>query len=86
MSLPSFCSRPSETCSLLIDTYIKDSAQREYLFDAMETIPCVVVNYARDVRTLFLQGVTEPSKLAAVRFVQIPDIMINPTKQLAPPI
>ncbi|KAG1777853.1 ferritin-like superfamily [Suillus placidus] len=38
-SLP-FCSRPSEAYSLLIDTYIKDSAQHEYLFDAMETIPC----------------------------------------------
>ncbi|KAG1719525.1 ribonucleotide reductase [Suillus lakei] len=31
----------SETYSLLINTYIKDSAQRKYLFDAMETIPCV---------------------------------------------
>ncbi|OJA17025.1 hypothetical protein AZE42_00563 [Rhizopogon vesiculosus] len=31
----------SETYSLLIDTYIKDPRQREYLFDAMETIPCV---------------------------------------------
>src|SRR6266702_942790 len=31
----------SETYSLLIDTYIKDPAQREYLFDAVETIPCV---------------------------------------------
>lgn len=31
----------SETYSLLIDTYIKDSAEREYLFDAMETIPCI---------------------------------------------
>jgi ribonucleoside-diphosphate reductase subunit M2 len=31
----------SETYSLLIDTYIKDHAQREYLFDAIETIPCV---------------------------------------------
>ncbi|KZT24428.1 ribonucleotide reductase small subunit [Neolentinus lepideus HHB14362 ss-1] len=31
----------SETYSLLIDTYIKDPAQREYLFDAIETIPCV---------------------------------------------
>ena len=31
----------SETYSLLIDTYIKDAAQREYLFDAMDTIPCV---------------------------------------------
>lgn len=27
----------SETYSLLIDTYIKDPAQREYLFDAVET-------------------------------------------------
>ena len=31
----------SETYSLLIDTYIKDAAEREYLFDAVETIPCV---------------------------------------------
>ncbi|PBL00321.1 hypothetical protein ARMGADRAFT_1006538 [Armillaria gallica] len=31
----------SETYSLLIDTYIKDTAQREYLFDAIETIPCI---------------------------------------------
>ncbi|EPQ59308.1 hypothetical protein GLOTRDRAFT_125614 [Gloeophyllum trabeum ATCC 11539] len=31
----------SETYSLLIDTYIKDPKQRDYLFDAVETIPCV---------------------------------------------
>ncbi|PVF96458.1 putative small subunit of ribonucleotide reductase [Serendipita vermifera] len=31
----------SETYSLLIDTYIKDPAQREYLFDAIENIPCI---------------------------------------------
>ncbi|KZW03804.1 ribonucleotide reductase small subunit [Exidia glandulosa HHB12029] len=31
----------SETYSLLIDTYIKDAAQREHLFDAVETIPCI---------------------------------------------
>ena len=31
----------SETYSLLIDTYIKDPAQRDYLFDAVDTIPCV---------------------------------------------
>ncbi|THV08664.1 hypothetical protein K435DRAFT_825085 [Dendrothele bispora CBS 962.96] len=31
----------SETYSLLIDTYIKDLDQRQYLFDAVETIPCV---------------------------------------------
>ncbi|KAK9495260.1 ribonucleotide reductase [Lipomyces doorenjongii] len=31
----------SETYSLLIDTYIKDTAERAYLFDAVETIPCI---------------------------------------------
>ncbi|KAJ3788802.1 ribonucleotide reductase [Lentinula aff. detonsa] len=31
----------SETYSLLIDTYVKDAQQREYLFDAIETIPCI---------------------------------------------
>ena len=31
----------SETYSLLIDTYIKDSAQRAKLFNAIETLPCV---------------------------------------------
>ena len=31
----------SETYSLLIDTYIKDSAEKDRLFHAMETVPCV---------------------------------------------
>lgn len=31
----------SETYSLLIDTYIKDSKDKDYLFNAIETIPCV---------------------------------------------
>lgn len=31
----------SETYSLLIDTYIKDVAEKNYLFNAMETVPCV---------------------------------------------
>ncbi|CAK7269740.1 Ribonucleotide-diphosphate reductase (RNR), small subunit [Sporothrix epigloea] len=31
----------SETYSLLIDTYIKDPARRTYLFNAIETIPCI---------------------------------------------
>lgn len=31
----------SETYSLLIDTFIKDPVQRDYLFDAIDTIPCV---------------------------------------------
>lgn len=31
----------SETYSLLIDTYIKNPNQKKYLFNAIETIPCV---------------------------------------------
>ncbi|MCG8573852.1 MAG: ribonucleotide-diphosphate reductase subunit beta [Flavobacteriales bacterium] len=31
----------SETYSLLIDTYIKDSKEKDYLFNAIETIDCV---------------------------------------------
>ncbi|XP_026854777.2 ribonucleoside-diphosphate reductase subunit M2 isoform X1 [Electrophorus electricus] len=31
----------SEMYSLLINTYIKDSKEREYLFNAIETLPCV---------------------------------------------
>lgn len=31
----------SETYSLLIDTYIKDTAERDYLFNAIDTVPSV---------------------------------------------
>ncbi|TFK43651.1 ribonucleotide reductase small subunit [Crucibulum laeve] len=31
----------SETYSLLIDTYIREPEEREHLFDAIETIPCI---------------------------------------------
>ncbi|KAJ3035334.1 Ribonucleotide-diphosphate reductase (RNR), small subunit [Rhizophlyctis rosea] len=31
----------SEMYSLLIDTYIKDPKEREFLFDALDTIPCI---------------------------------------------
>ncbi len=31
----------SETYSLLIDTYIKDSKEREFLFNAIENVPCI---------------------------------------------
>ena len=31
----------SETYSLLIDTYIKDQAEKDHLFNALETVPCV---------------------------------------------
>jgi ribonucleoside-diphosphate reductase beta chain len=41
LSVLSLCSIHSETYSLLIDTYIKEKAQREFLFNAIETMPCV---------------------------------------------
>ncbi len=31
----------AETYSLLIDTYIKDNKEKDHLFNAMETVPCV---------------------------------------------
>ena len=31
----------SETYSLLIDTYVKDKAEKMHLFNALETVPCV---------------------------------------------
>jgi ribonucleoside-diphosphate reductase beta chain len=31
----------SETYSLLIDTYIKDNEEKNYLFNAIDTVPCV---------------------------------------------
>merc|ERR1711871_189366 len=31
----------SETYSLLIDTYVRDSEKRNHLFNAIDTVPCV---------------------------------------------
>ncbi|KAF8538127.1 putative ribonucleotide reductase small subunit RnrA [Trichophaea hybrida] len=51
----------AETYSLLIDTYIKDSKQRAYLFDAIETIPCIkkkadwAIKWIEDTQSTFAQ-------------------------------
>lgn len=51
----------SETYILLIDTYIKDPAQREYLFDTINTIPCVkrkadwALRWISDERSIFAE-------------------------------
>ncbi|KAF3308751.1 Ribonucleotide-diphosphate reductase (RNR), small subunit [Orbilia oligospora] len=51
----------SETYSLLIDTYIKDSSQRTYLFDAIDTIPCIkkkadwAIRWIEDEQSTFAQ-------------------------------
>lgn len=51
----------AETYSLLIDTYIKDVKQRTYLFDAIETIPCIkkkadwAIKWIEDTESTFAQ-------------------------------
>ncbi|KAF3910782.1 hypothetical protein ABW20_dc0101644 [Dactylellina cionopaga] len=51
----------SETYSLLIDTYIKDNSQRTYLFDAIDTIPCIkkkadwAIRWIEDEESTFAQ-------------------------------
>ena len=49
----------SETYSLLIDTYVKDKAEKALLFNALETVPCVQkkANWA-------LRWITEASRFA----------------------
>lgn len=51
----------SETYSLLIDTYIKEPKQRTYLFDAIDTIPCITkkahwaIRWIQDRESTFAQ-------------------------------
>ncbi|KAF6814389.1 ribonucleotide reductase small subunit [Colletotrichum sojae] len=51
----------SETYSLLIDTYIKEPAQRTYLFNAIDTIPCIrkkadwALRWITDTKSTFAQ-------------------------------
>ncbi|KAL1855986.1 Ribonucleotide-diphosphate reductase (RNR), small subunit [Paecilomyces lecythidis] len=51
----------SETYSLLIDTYIKEPKQRTYLFDAIDTIPCIrkkadwAIRWIQDKESTFAQ-------------------------------
>ncbi|KAL8933531.1 MAG: hypothetical protein Q9211_005732 [Gyalolechia sp. 1 TL-2023] len=51
----------SETYSLLIDSYIKEQKQRAYLFNAIETIPCIrkkadwAIKWIQDKNSTFAQ-------------------------------
>ena len=49
----------AETYSLLIDTYIKDTVEKERLFNALETVPCV-----RKKADWALKWITESSRFA----------------------
>jgi len=49
----------AETYSLLIDTYIKDTVEKDRLFNALETVPCV-----RKKADWALKWITESSRFA----------------------
>lgn len=59
----------SETYSILIDTYIKEEAERNRLFRAIETIPCIKnkANWAFD---WIESGVSFPTRLVAFACVE----------------
>jgi ribonucleoside-diphosphate reductase subunit M2 len=60
----------SETYSLLINTYIKEPAEREYLFDAVETIPCVKRKADWAMRWISDGGSTFAERLVAFAAVE----------------
>ena len=60
----------SETYSLLIDTYIKDPARREYLFDAVETIPCIKKKADWALRWISDRGASFAERLVAFAAVE----------------
>ncbi|PUU79039.1 ribonucleotide reductase [Tuber borchii] len=60
----------SETYSLLIDTYIKDPKQRTYLFDAIDTIPCIKKKADWAIRWIEDQNSTFAQRLVAFAAVE----------------
>src|SRR5688500_10599830 len=49
----------SETYSLLIDTYVKDSREKDKLFNALETVPCVTKKGEWALRWIQSESFTE---------------------------
>ncbi|KAG8420353.1 Ribonucleotide-diphosphate reductase (RNR), small subunit [Metarhizium acridum] len=60
----------SETYSLLIDTYIKENAQRTYLFNAIDTIPCIRKKAAWAIRWIQDKESTFAQRLVAFAAVE----------------
>ncbi|KAI0677435.1 ribonucleotide reductase [Trametes maxima] len=64
----------SETYSLLIDTYVRDPAQRAFLFDAIHTIPCVArkadwaLRWIADSRSVFAERLVAFAAVEGVFF------------------
>ena len=60
----------SETYSFLIDTYIKDPIQRDYLLDAIETVPCIKRKADWAIRRFSDQRSTLTERLVAFAAVE----------------
>ncbi|KAI0650636.1 ribonucleotide reductase [Trametes meyenii] len=64
----------SETYSLLIDTYVRDAAQRAFLFDAIDTIPCIArkadwaLRWIADERSVFAERLVAFAAVEGVFF------------------
>jgi len=72
-----FETRTGQHCgfySLLVDTYIKDPVQREYLFDAVETISCVkkkadcALTWISDRRSVFGERLVDFAAVEGIFF------------------
>ncbi|KAG0288645.1 Ribonucleotide-diphosphate reductase (RNR), small subunit [Linnemannia gamsii] len=60
----------SEMYSLLIDTYVKEPAQRDHLFDAIDTIPCIRKKAAWALRWISDENSTFAERLVAFAAVE----------------
>lgn len=64
----------SEIYSLLIDTYIKDPIEKDHLFDAIETIPCIKrkaewsLRWVSDARSTFAERVVAFAAIKGIFF------------------
>lgn len=60
----------SETYSLLIDTYIKEAAEKDYLFRAIETVPCVTKKAEWALRWISRKNASFAERLVAFAAVE----------------
>ena len=60
----------AETYSLLIDTYIKEKEQKEFLFNAMETIPCVKKKAEWAMKWIYSEKASFATRLLAFAVVE----------------
>ena len=60
----------SETYSLLIDTYVKDRDERNHLFDAIDTIPCIKHKVDWTLQWIFDKHSTFAERLVAFAAVE----------------